>query len=215
MKKQIALISVFWCLQVYAQNACIQFEQKEILPELFDSCIRQHRNNYKLDFLIEERSPITKADTGFLRFFEPDSDWWLEAEYEIIEQADFIDFATSSGKIKKYRPYAILHFKKGNEQFNLTAYQSEQLIYNPAYADYLFLPFTDLSNGDETYGGGRYLDLRTGNFMYGKVWVDFNKAYNPYCAYSGGYSCPVPPKDNRLKIIISAGEKNFAGKKHE
>jgi uncharacterized protein (DUF1684 family) len=72
-----------------------------------------------------------------------------------------------------------------------------------------------LSNGDETYGGGRYLDLRTGEFMYGKVWVDFNKAYNPYCAFSGGYSCPVPPMDNRLKIIISAGEKNFAGKKHD
>ncbi len=209
----IFFLFISWGLN--AQQTCIQFQQKEAMSAEYDSCIREHRNNYKLDFLKEERSPITKTDTGFLRFFEPDSDWWLEAEYEIIEQPGLIDFATSSGKIKKYRPYAILHFKKGNEQFNLTAYQSEQLIYNPAYADYLFLPFTDLSNGDETYGGGRYLDLRTGDFMYGKVWVDFNKAYNPYCAFSGGYSCPVPPMDNRLKIIISAGEKNFAGKKHD
>jgi len=215
MKKHIFILFFSISLGLNAQQTCIQFQQKEAMSAKYDSCIREHRNNYKLDFIKEERSPITKADTGFLRFFEPDSDWWLEADYEILEQADFIDFATSSGKIKKYRPYAILHFKKGSQQFNLTAYQSEQLINNPAYADYLFLPFTDLSNGDETYGGGRYIDLRIGDLVEGKARIDFNKAYNPYCAYSGGYSCPVPPMDNRLKIIISAGEKNFAGKKHD
>jgi uncharacterized protein (DUF1684 family) len=75
------------------------------------------------------------------------------------------------------------------------------------YRDYLFLPFADLTNGEETYGGGRYLDLTipTGN----TILLDFNKAYNPYCAYNPKYSCPLVPKQNRLDIPIIAGVKAF------
>ena len=61
----------------------------------------------------------------------------------------------------------------------------------------------------ESYGGGRYLDLRMKEIEGDKIYLDFNKAYNPFCAFSAGYSCPIPPKENHLKVAIEAGEKNF------
>ncbi len=76
------------------------------------------------------------------------------------------------------------------------------------FENYLFLPFTDLTNGNGTYGGGRYIDLEIpkGDTMV----IDFNKSYNPYCAYNGKYSCPIPPKENDLNIAIKAGVKNYS-----
>jgi uncharacterized protein (DUF1684 family) len=78
----------------------------------------------------------------------------------------------------------------------------------------LFIPFNDLTNYEETYGGGRYLDVSTTDIVNGKMVVDFNKSYNPYCAYSDGYNCPIPPDANKLQVTIKAGEKNY-GKKIE
>jgi uncharacterized protein (DUF1684 family) len=83
----------------------------------------------------------------------------------------------------------------------------------PEYKDYLFLPFTDDTNGTDTYAGGRYIDLTVKDFIGSSVVIDFNKAYNPYCAFSGGYSCPKPPDENHLQIPVQAGEKLFAGEK--
>ena len=85
------------------------------------------------------------------------------------------------------------------------------------YQDYLFLPFKDLSNGNQTYGGGRYLDFRQGDIheKAGESWLilDFNKCYNPYCAFSDGYNCPVPPQENHLPMAVDAGERQFKGEK--
>ena len=79
------------------------------------------------------------------------------------------------------------------------------------YRDYLFIPFKDLSNGEATYGGGRYMDIRMDDIKNGELMLDFNKAYNPYCAYSDGYNCPVPPVENHLETEVNAGEKSFGG----
>lgn len=76
--------------------------------------------------------------------------------------------------------------------------------------DYLFIPFKDKTNGAATYGGGRYLELRMGEIIDNKVVIDFNKCYNPYCAYSEGFNCPIPPLENHLDIKIEVGEKMFA-----
>ncbi len=85
----------------------------------------------------------------------------------------------------------------------------------PQYKDYLFLPFTDDTNGITSYAGGRYIDLRDGDFNNNTLVLDFNKAYNPYCAFGAGYACPKPPVENKLALSIEAGEKLFAGdKKH-
>ena len=81
------------------------------------------------------------------------------------------------------------------------------LIRQPQFKDYLFLPFKDDTNGVETYGGGRYMDVRISTVKDGKIILNFNKAYNPYCAYNKEYVCPLVPKDNILNISIKAGEK--------
>jgi len=82
------------------------------------------------------------------------------------------------------------------------------------YKDHLFIPFTDATSGEETYESGRYIDLEIKDITNENVLIDFNKAYNPYCAYvSGKYNCPIPPNENRLIVAIRAGEKSF-GKHH-
>jgi len=101
------------------------------------------------------------------------------------------------------RIFGILTFSIEGKEFSLPVYQSQSLMQKKEYKDYLFLPFTDLTNGNETYDGGRYIDLRipAGD----QIVIDFNKAYNPYCAYSHGYSCPIVPSKNHLETEILAG----------
>ena len=116
---------------------------------------------------------------------------------------------TSSDRQPVYVKYADLYFTLKGKKMKLAVYQSQSLKENPEYFDYLFLPFTDLTNGEGSYSGGRYIDLRIPEEGVKKISLDFNKAYNPYCAYSGGYSCPVPPAENNLDMAITAGVKAY------
>lgn len=97
----------------------------------------------------------------------------------------------------------------------LHVYQSIALMTKPGFEDHLFIPFTDETNVGETYGGGRYIDLKMGDIQNGMVVLDFNKCYNPYCAYKEGYACPIPPRENSLPIAIPAGEKRFGKEPQE
>lgn len=117
---------------------------------------------------------------------------------------------TSRAKTKQYRKFGKLSFKIRDSVQTLYVYQLESLLLQPKYKDELFLPFMDATNGEETYETGRYIDLVQSDIKGNSVVIDFKKAYNPYCAYvSGVYNCPVPPKENWLKIKIRAGEKRF------
>ena len=105
-----------------------------------------------------------------------------------------------------YRKYGELRFVLNGQALHLSVYQSTDLLKRPGFEDYLFVPFTDLTNGHGSYGGGRYLDLRIPPAgSPGGLTLDFNRAYNPSCAYNHGYSCPVPPAENRLAATIPAG----------
>ena len=179
----------------------------------YKTLIAEHRKGYMEDFLKDERSPLKKDDLQLLRFYDADSSYRVTAKAEILINAQAFIMPVFSGTAREYVPYALLKFILKGKPIQLTVYKSVALSQNPQYSDYLFLPFMDDTNGTATYGGGRYIDLRTGDFKDGSVVIDFNKAYNPYCAYSGGYSCPKPPDDNRLAVAIEAGEKLFAGEK--
>jgi len=176
--------------------------------------INRHRDAYRADFLKPGNGPLkNEADLAGLRFFAPDFTYRVIATVQRITNAEPFDMPTYSGKTSPYVSYAVLSFMLNGQSCQLTVFRSLRLATNPQYRDYLFLPFKDATSGGETYGGGRYLDLRLGNIRDGKLLLDFNKAYNPYCAYSDGYSCPIPPAGNRLTVAIDAGEMTY-GRDH-
>ncbi len=184
-----------------------------LFGQQFSEEIRQHRQKYQEEFLKSKDSPLTKENITFLRFFEPDSTYRVACTFQPSKKGKPFELPTSSGKTKTYVKFGELHFMLHGNKQKLSVYQSLSLRLIPQYRDYLFIPFKDLSNGQESYGGGRYLDLRMNEIQGETIYLDFNKAYNPYCAYSEGYSCPIPPKENHLKIVIKAGEMNF-GQNH-
>lgn len=175
--------------------------------------IQAHREAYKKEFLGDENSPLGKRDLRFLRFYEPDSNYVVDTRFTRIHDSVGFDMHTHNGVIKRYFVFGRVDFLLNGTQQHLFVYQSEKLRTKEGFEDYLFIPFTDETNYKETFGGGRYLDFRTTDIVDGFLTMDFNKCYNPYCAFKEGYACPIPPKENDLKIPIPVGEKLF-GRKH-
>jgi uncharacterized protein (DUF1684 family) len=177
----------------------------------YASEVTAFRNQKDLDFKTEGKSPfLTKKERKqfeALRYFAPDEQYKVPAQYIRVAQEDTIDFMTSSGKVKKYAKVATLSFTLQGQALTLPAYQGIELRKKPAYDKYLFVPFTDGTSGAESYGGGRYLDLEVPDGD--TLTLDFNYAYNPYCAYTDGYSCPIPAAESRLAVDITAGEKVY------
>ena len=171
------------------------------------------QNKINKDFRGIEHSPLPakekKAFKG-LEFFPIDTNFSVTAE--LVRTPFEIPFrmATSSEREATYLKFGELHFEIGGKQYKLNVYQSHELKKQSEYKDYLFLPFTDLTNGTNSYSGGRYLDLKIPKTH--KIQLDFNKAYNPYCAYNGKYSCPIPPKENHLDLAVTAGVKAYQHK---
>lgn len=156
-------------------------------------------------------SPLGAEDIRHLHYYDPDSTFRVHARIERLHNEPSFRMPTSDGTSKEYVRYAKVRFSIQGKAGELTLYRSQDLFVNPLYRDHLFLPFTDETNGDETYGAGRYIDLSVTDIRNGVVTIDFNHAYNPYCAYSSGYRCPVPPAENNLAMAIRAGEKTYTG----
>lgn len=182
----------------------------------YNTQIEAHRATYKADFIKEERSPLKQEDLKYLQFFEPDSNYRVSAKVKVLKNEKIFKMPTYDGTSKEFIRYAKVTFKLKDTTLTLTLYRNISLLMNPAYKNLLFLPFTDLSNNKTSYGGGRYIDLDLKSIKKNKIEVDFNKAYNPYCAYSDGYRCPIPPEENDLNFAVLAGEKLYTGeKKHK
>jgi uncharacterized protein len=156
---------------------------------------------------------VKGKERKLFRFFSADENFKIPCRFESTADTAVISMKTSGKTIpqKDFKRYGKLLFTINDTVLQLTVYQSVQQ--NPLYKNYLFIPFTDVTTGDETYGSGRYIDIETSDIKNNMVTIDFNKAYNPYCAYSTGYNCPIPPRENYLVVAIKAGEKTFA-KKH-
>lgn len=138
-----------------------------------------------------------------LPFFQIDYRYYVTATFERDSASAPFRMPTTRPREAMYRRYGELRFTLDGQPHRLTVYQSLDLLKKPGYEDYLFVPFTDATNGHQSYGGGRYLDLRLP--LGPEVQLDFNRAYNPYCAYSDQYACPIPPSENRLPVAIKAG----------
>jgi len=155
------------------------------------------------------QSPLAPEDVaGFtgLNYYEPDYSFLIKAKYK-VQTGPVFEMVTSTDRRPKYRKYAKLTFKVDGEKCVLWAYQNIKLSMNPLYAKHLFIPFGDATNGFDSYGSGRFLDI---DMVDGKsIMIDFNKCYNPLCSYDHRFSCPIPPLENILDVKIEAGEKNY------
>lgn len=166
------------------------------------------QDNLNADYADSLHSPLsTKDRLAFegLPFYSIDTNLIITAHVEILTGEDVIEMETTSDRLPLYRPFYQATFKIDSIDCSLTIFQSEDLKTTAGYEDYLFLPFTDFTNGDGSYGGGRYIDLKITDSD--SIVIDFNRAYNPYCAYNKKYSCPIPPRQNDVNYAIKAGVK--------
>lgn len=175
----------------------------------FQAEIKTYREGYKEKFAHSAKSPISESDLKYLRFYETDSTFRVKAKFTAAKGSMPFDLPTYSGITKEFVKYGEFSFKLKGIPYKLSVYRNLTIANLPIYKNHLFIPFKDLTNAQETYGGGRYLDLYTTEIQDSEFILDFNKVYNPYCAYSEGFNCPIPPKENHLNVRIEAGERNF------
>jgi hypothetical protein len=155
------------------------------------------------------KSPLKKKDLkGFkgLDFFPVDSTFIVIAKLVKTVNAPTFEMATNTDRKPLYKEYGTLNFTLKGKACELTIYRSQDDLRDEKYKDYLFLPFTDATSSNESYGGGRYMDvMTTSENTDGTIELNFNNTYNPYCAYNAKYSCPLTPRQNHLDIEIKAG----------
>ena len=194
MKKYFALLTLTGCFY---------------LPALTQTSYTDSLKTFIKDY-IDKHEVVKGDDKKQMHFFDVDKKYRVVAQFEKKENGQWFQMSTS-GKMKQiYRVYGVISFKIGDTLLRLNIYQSQNLMQSDQYKNYLFLPFTDATTGKETYDSGRYIDLTSADIQNNQVTIDFNKAYNPYCAYvTGVYNCPIPPGENNLAVAIKAGEKKY------
>lgn len=193
----IFIIFISFLQSTFAQN------------KTYKDSIISYEQNY-----INTHEVVGKDDRKYIHFYNIDESYCVTATIERINDAKGFEMNTSSGKMQKYFQYGLLTFKLHDSLLHLYVYQSAALMQQEKYKDYLFVPFSDATSGFDSYGGGRYIEFYSSDIKNNQVVLDFNKAYNPYCAYTTGYNCPVPPKENLLNIPIPVGEKNYGKPMH-
>jgi len=191
----------FYVIAVLMVSGCASYSKE----------VQAHREEYKQEFLTDPRSPLKEEDLVHLDFFPALAKGKVKAEIMLTPGEEPFELPTYSGLTRTYRKWGIATFPWGDFKASLTLYENMTLKANPVYKDYLFLPFKDLTNGETTYGGGRYLNMSKADTEDGKIIIDFNTCYNPWCAYSDGFNCPIPPVENHLPFAVEAGEKVYAG----
>ena len=196
-------------MRIFYIAICLLFVYLSSAQNSYKDSIESYFKKY-----VKEHEVVSGKDKEFISFFPVNEKYRMTCRFERTMNSPWFRME-SSGPIKKnYRVYGIIHFTINDTAVTLNIYQSQDLMTTKEYKDHLFIPFTDATSGEETYESGRYIDLEIKDITNENVLIDFNKAYNPYCAYvSGKYNCPIPPAENRLIVAIRAGERSF-GKHH-
>lgn len=187
---------------------CLSLFPIFLAAQSYKKSIRKFQKELNQSFGNPEKSPLMKdiiQDFEGLPFFSVNEKYRVTAKFEKLPPELLVSLKTSDKRLRDYERFAIATFELEGKQFQLTLFKSTAKVITPGYENSLFLPFTDQSNGKETYGGGRYMDVEIP--LGDTIVIDFNKAYNPYCAYSDRYSCPIPPQENDLQISILSGVK--------
>lgn len=171
----------------------------------YADALREERRRKDEGFARSPHSPLPAAERASfkgLRYFEPDERYRAAARWEPHAAPPVVRMQTSTGEARDYVAAGTLHFEVEGQAASL-----QGLLSLGGDAHELFVPFRDATSGKETYGAGRYLEVPVPRG--GTVELDFNRAYNPFCAYSEDFSCPLPPLANWLKLPIRAGERTY------
>ena len=197
----IAIVSVI---------SCNSQEKRALIGET------EYQQKLNTQYKDASTSPLKKKDLKNFKgldFFPIDSSFIVTAKLKYTPDAPIFEMKTTTNRRPLYKSYAIATFTLKGKEHKLVIYQSQDINRDEKYKDYLFLPFTDGTSGNESYGGGRYMDTYISKISSeGEIELNFNNTYNPYCAYNDRYSCPLTPRKNHLDIEINAGVKVF--KKH-
>ncbi len=167
--------------------------------------IMQHRAAITYKFLDPATTPLTQAKlVNFkgLPYYEVNKNYLVEAIFNPSGNQTIFAMPHTLNRAYEYVEAGTLSFQLNGKNLQLMSYLRKGEMTDSVQ---LFIPFTDLTGGKSTYGGGRYLDVKA-KLSAKKVWIDFNFAYNPYCAYNVDFSCPIPPNQNHLPVAIEAGE---------
>ncbi len=151
-------------------------------------------------------TPLSDEDKKHFKgitFFPMSDKYVVEANFQAADSGKVIPFATSANKVKTYKELGIATFEMDGKPQSITLYEPAEAI--EGAEDLVFIPFRDATSGLTSYGAGRYLELSKDDLKKQPIILDFNRAYNPYCAYSDDYNCPIPPQNNTLSVKIEAG----------
>lgn len=166
--------------------------------------LKQYRIDRNKDIL-KGKSPIPKENQksfAGLNYFKGSETFKVEAKFTLLSNQQSFKMKTNTDRTPLYIPFGKLEFSVNDTVCTLLAYKNLEQTGNE-----LFIPFTDKTNGVDSYHTGRYLDIEIPN--ENRIIIDFNKCYNPYCAYNKKYSCPIPPSENNLPVSIRAGERLY------
>lgn len=161
---------------------------------------RREKDTY---FRTDPQGPLTaeqRASFRGLRYFAPDTTFVFEGPIDTAASSDTVRFVTSKRTVEPYLRFGVFRFQRGGRDHALTVFLN---LREPE----LFVPFTDETNGAPTYDAGRYIN--PSEIAPGRYRIDFNRAYNPYCAYNSDWICPIPPSENHLSLRVEAGEKKY------
>jgi len=183
--------------------SCVQNEKQVLDETLFQKKINA-------EYKDASKSPLKAKDLKTFKgldFFPFDTSFVVKATLKRTPDTEWFNMKTTTDRLSKERVYGILSFELKGQSFQLNVYQGQELMQEEGYEDYLFLPFIDNSNGSTSYAGGRYIDLKIPDGD--TIKIDFNSAYNPYCAYNDKFSCPIVPRVNYVDLDVNAGVKVF------
>ncbi|WP_435067601.1 DUF1684 domain-containing protein [Haloplanus sp. C73] len=180
----------------------------DVPPDYADR-IRENRAEKDRAFAEQRGSPIPpeeRDDFDGLSYFDPDPDYRVTATVTVHEDPDPVEMETSDGRTVRYLRAVTFEFELGDDTHTLCGYRQ-----SPDDSD-IFVPFRDKTTGQQTYRGGRYMELTPDRELSDgdSVTLDFNLAYTPFCAFSDTFSCPLPPEENWLETTVPAGERDPA-----
>jgi uncharacterized protein (DUF1684 family) len=179
--------------------------------EQFDvSAVAKFQKDLNTEYADVKTSPLTTEDLAVFKaldFYPVNEHFFVIAKFVRTKKEKPFEMKTSTDRKPLYVKYGEVFFTLDGKELKLNVYRNIELSKKASYKDYLFLPFSDLTSGNESYIGGKYIDLRIPKGD--TIAIDFNTSYNPYCAYSHKYSCPKVPLENDLNIEIKAGVKKF------